>query len=235
MKTECKILIKKSLYEILKITESHHDFPMHLHKKICVGIIDSGEKHLIINGEDNILGKDDLFFIPPYVPHRCCVKEGGSVSYTILCFEDINSISRDMMLDDISHIGFDLNKISSLYDYAAERIVNFNSFNDCKITALIKYINENCSEQLTSGFLADLAGINPCYLLHLFKEKTGLTLHQFIIQTRIKKIKEGLISENNMLDIALDFGFYDQSHFIRHFKKHVGITPKMFSDSIIRL
>jgi hypothetical protein len=39
-------IIKNPQYEILKAVNSSHNFPAHIHQKLCVGRIDSGEKYL---------------------------------------------------------------------------------------------------------------------------------------------------------------------------------------------
>jgi len=37
-----------------------------------------------------------------------------------------------------------------------------------------------------------------------------------------------LSNEENIASIALESGFYDQSHFNKNFKKHMDITPNHF-------
>ncbi len=232
MKTDYKILVKKSFYEILKINEISHNFPMHIHNRLCIGKINSGEKYLLINGQKNILKKNDLFYIPPYIPHSCYIKEGNTVSYTILCIDDIRKISKKMIINDILSSLIEIEDIYSLYKYAAT-IDNYVKSNNNKIiNKLLKYIDENYTEQLSVDFLANKIGLNSFYLLHMFKEKVGISLHQFLIQTRIKKTKKFFLRENNILNIALNCGFYDQSHYIRNFKRYVGITPQKYFDAI---
>jgi AraC family transcriptional regulator len=79
--------------------------------------------------------------------------------------------------------------------------------------------------------LANKLGYNKYYISHLFKEKTGISLHQYIIQLKIKQAKREN-KNNDLLDIALGNGFFDQSHFTRHFKRYEGITPKEYYKSV---
>ena len=231
MNTKYEILIKKSSFEILKVKESSHNFPMHIHKRACVGRIDSGEKFLIIDNKAHFLKKGDLFFIPPYMPHMCCVKKGGSVSYTILSIDNIKKISKEEIFTDEINSFIDVKNISLIYEYGLKMFDDY-SYNESLIDKLIAYIDEYSADQLSLERLAAIANLNPYYLVHKFKEKTGLTPHQYIIQARIRNLKKHFLSDKKILDTALDCGFYDQSHFIRHFKKHVGITPKSYFDSI---
>lgn len=231
MNTKYEILIKKSDFEILKVKESSHNFPMHIHKRMCIGRIDSGEKLLVINSKFHILKKSDLFFIPPYMPHACYVEKGGSVSYTILSADDIRKISKETIFDDVIHSLIDVKNISLIYEYGLKTADNF-SYNESLIDRLTAYIDKHSADQLSLKHLAHMVNLNPYYLVHKFKETTGLTPHQYIIQARIRSLKKHFISDKKILNIALDCGFYDQSHFIRHFKKHVGITPKDYFNSI---
>jgi AraC-like DNA-binding protein len=98
------------------------------------------------------------------------------------------------------------------------------------IAYLINYCEENYYSDIKISDLAKKLGYNKYYILHLFKEKTGISLHQYIIQLRIKRAKREK-QDNTLLDIALKSGFYDQSHFIRYFKRYEGITPKEYYKS----
>jgi len=72
---------------------------------------------------------------------------------------------------------------------------------------------------------ANRFGLDKYKFLRLFKQETGLTPNHFIILKRVEKCKELLQTQDDLLDIAIQTGFYDVTHLCKHFKKITGITP----------
>jgi two-component system response regulator YesN len=68
--------------------------------------------------------------------------------------------------------------------------------------------------------------MNSAYLSRIFKEKTGMGFHDFLVEVRISNAKTLLErSEFKVNEIADMSGYRDVSHFIGIFKKHTGMTP----------
>ena len=65
-------------------------------------------------------------------------------------------------------------------------------------------------------------------LIRAFKAHTGLTPNAYLILIRLNKAKKLLAIGNTIIDTALECGFFDQSHFIKYFKKMWATTPKNF-------
>jgi len=62
-----------------------------------------------------------------------------------------------------------------------------------------------------------------------------LTPYQFILKLRIEYALK-LIQKNYPLSIvAVESGFFDQSHFIKEFKKIYGVTPLKFKEEIFEI
>ena len=74
-------------------------------------------------------------------------------------------------------------------------------------------------------------GVDKYKFLRLFKNETGLTPNNYIILKRIEKCKELLKSQNDLLGIAIELGFYDATHLCKHFKKITGISPMVYQKS----
>ena len=70
--------------------------------------------------------------------------------------------------------------------------------------------------------------MSPYYFSRLFKQSTGLSPYQYIIQSRVDRAKRLLDQGLAIADIAYSVGFASQSHLNRHFKRLVGVTPKAF-------
>jgi AraC family transcriptional regulator len=68
--------------------------------------------------------------------------------------------------------------------------------------------------------------MSPYYFSRLFKEATGKSPHQFIIEARVFKARHLLERGNLSISEACEVGFVDQSHLTRHFKRAVGLPPK---------
>ncbi|MEM1323253.1 MAG: AraC family transcriptional regulator [Bacteroidota bacterium] len=74
--------------------------------------------------------------------------------------------------------------------------------------------------------VANALHLHPNYFVRKFKEKTGFTFGEYLLRQRIAMgIDLMLHSSKSLTEIAMDCGFYDQSHFIRHFKHFFGTTP----------
>jgi two-component system response regulator YesN len=87
------------------------------------------------------------------------------------------------------------------------------------VSQMLRHVKEHFTERITADDLSQLTGLSVSRLLHLFKEETGFSLSEYILHERIAKAKKLLTDSNKRLgDIALECGFYDQSHFTRSFK-----------------
>ncbi len=62
-----------------------------------------------------------------------------------------------------------------------------------------------------------------------FKHRHGLPPHAYRLCVRIARAKQLLRSGNSPSSVAAAQGFVDQSHFARHFKRLVGVTPHEYA------
>jgi AraC family transcriptional regulator len=94
---------------------------------------------------------------------------------------------------------------------------------------VVDYIHEHLDQDLTLAQLAAIAHMSPSYFSRLFKQSTGLSPHQYVIQCRIDRAKQLLLRrELSIAEISDCLGFTHQSHFSHHFKRIVGSSPKTF-------
>ena len=92
-----------------------------------------------------------------------------------------------------------------------------------------RYIREHLNEELGRTELAQLVFLNPDYLSHIFRERAGMPLVDFITAERMKKAKELLTSTDLPIrDVALAVGYANISYFSRQFKRSQGQTPLEF-------
>jgi AraC-like DNA-binding protein len=80
--------------------------------------------------------------------------------------------------------------------------------------------------------LSQRHGISPFQLHRAFKAHTGLTTSGYRTLLRINLSKKLMHSGVPLTEVALECGFFDQSHFIRRFKAFTGVTPGAYLDSM---
>jgi len=99
-----------------------------------------------------------------------------------------------------------------------------------KITPVLEYIHENYqNSELTNDTIAQVFNYHPYYLSQLMKQYTGRTLHQYLIQYRIKIAQKNLTTTDDAISIiAWKSGFRSAAYFIKIFKEEVGVTPKVY-------
>jgi AraC family transcriptional regulator len=102
-----------------------------------------------------------------------------------------------------------------------------------KLCKTLEYINENLEHELTLAELAGVAEISSYHFARLFKQSTGCTPHQYVINCRIERAKK-LLKEKKLsiAEIGDAIGFQSPSHFIALFRKHTAMTPKAYRDRL---
>ena len=95
-----------------------------------------------------------------------------------------------------------------------------------------QFLDEHPESNISLQELSVLAGISACHLLREFQKQFGLPPHTYQIQARLRHAKGLLRQGNNQLDVALACGFHDQSHFHRHFKRTMGVTPGHYAKAV---
>lgn len=100
------------------------------------------------------------------------------------------------------------------------------------IQRVMLYIQQNCDRELSNAQISDKFGYHPYYLNRIFRQNTGITLHQALIAERIGIAKKLLGSTSLSIDaVSAEIGFSDRAQFSTAFKKHVGVTPSEYRKS----
>ncbi|MEM8502655.1 MAG: AraC family transcriptional regulator [Cyanobacteria bacterium P01_D01_bin.1] len=96
------------------------------------------------------------------------------------------------------------------------------------VQRVLAYLEAHCAKNITLDELGAFANLNPCYLIRCFHRQVGLPPHSYKKQCQLLGAKRSLDSEEAIATIALRWGFYDQSHLNRAFKKAYALTPGQY-------
>lgn len=97
------------------------------------------------------------------------------------------------------------------------------------LNAVVEYIMANLARDIALADLAAVAHLSEFHFARIFKATTGQSPHRFVVGRRIERAKN-LLAERRLTlsQVAAAVGFTDQSHFIRQFKRVVGVTPSNY-------
>lgn len=100
---------------------------------------------------------------------------------------------------------------------------------DCCLAKAVTHLREHYSQDITIRELSRLAGQSVRQLERKFRAAFGLGPQQFLIKTRLLASCRALLkTAQSLSEIAYACGFSDQSAFARHFRQHLGMTPRAF-------
>jgi YesN/AraC family two-component response regulator len=89
-----------------------------------------------------------------------------------------------------------------------------------------KYIRDHMVDSFTVPDIAKELNFNPQYLMRAFKNKTGLSIVDYITQARMETGKHILKDTKIPIkDVAFMVGYSDYAYFTRVFKKECGVSP----------
>ena len=91
------------------------------------------------------------------------------------------------------------------------------------------WIDAHAHEPIGLEQAAQQAGTSPYHFLRAFADSLGVTPHQYLLRSRLRKAARLLAEKDRPItDIALDVGFADLSNFVRSFHRAAGVSPRGF-------
>lgn len=115
-------------------------------------------------------------------------------------------------------------------------VKNYSLSNYSKhIRTVISYIHLHLEEDLTLRILADLVEKNASALSSSFSKEVGMTVTQYIHQTRIEKAVFYFNATNmSVSEVSLAVGIHDFAYFSRLFHNQIGCSPREYMKQMMQ-
>jgi AraC-like DNA-binding protein len=103
-----------------------------------------------------------------------------------------------------------------------------------RIAEMKARLGADLDEDVSTERIALDLGANPYTLLRKFKSATGLTPHAYRMNCRVERARDLLREGWEPSRVALECGFFDQSHLHRNFKAMTAVTPREYQVNFVQ-
>lgn len=232
---------------------------VHWHEFYEIELILEGAGIYNVDGIDYEIEKGSLFFMSPSSFHHINFTENTKLINFMFTLEACDMDFLCGIFDSVPHIlinlfDFDVDFIHTL----AKDTIKINSvkyqsavlncvlgkiqnlcasyttqLKDSRMQYAILYIQNHFKENITLKQAAEIANYSPNYFGNKFKEYTGVTFKEYIMELKFSFARKMLKKTNlTVSEICYNCGFSDFSNFMFYFKKRYGMTPKQYRDSL---
>jgi len=244
------------LPEEVRITHGYNifnSFPVHFHQTYTLGLIEKGERLFNYRNEISHLKVDSVFLVQPFEPHSCTSPGNILHSYKIISFDfagvEIRPYFKELIVEDqqlleeikqfheLAEYNKDDANTKLIWQRIKEKLLSISEPGKNTEEALLykpgikkakEYICANCKSQLLLSDVAKMVNMSEFYFNRVFHQMIGMSPYAYLLFCRVKKSQEILLGGESVTSSAYEAGFFDQSHFIRLFRKHTGVTPGSF-------
>lgn len=118
---------------------------------------------------------------------------------------------------------------SCIYTEPKQKIRKIKPF---LVDDIFTHIDNHITEEISLDHLEKEFYVSKFHISREFKKATGLTLHRYIVKTKLNLCKKLIEEGNAIVDIARICGIGSYNNLFRAFKKEFGITPKEYYNEI---
>ena len=97
------------------------------------------------------------------------------------------------------------------------------------VSRVILYMQDHLTEPISVQQLADMVYVSKSYLSRLFKQKTGVSMMDYLNSLRMESAKAMLVASNmNTEEIAYQTGYHSTKFFYRAFRAYTGMSTREY-------
>ncbi len=158
------------------------------------------------------------------------------ISGKVLTFEDVQKL-------DYAHVVYQRKNMLTAEEMAAclQRVFGTEEPLPQPTSLLVKqalaYLQQYYQQPISRQEIATAVNANASYLSRIFSQEVGITLWDFLARLRMQAAQELLLSyssSKSITEIALLVGYDDPAYFCKVFKKHTGVSPKMYRKTAVQ-
>ncbi|MCX5818612.1 MAG: PocR ligand-binding domain-containing protein [Deltaproteobacteria bacterium] len=165
-----------------------------------------------------------------FIIARAAVEAGANLEEILgFKYQYIQNLSRDDSQETLYYF------LKKAFDQLFECIYQNRNIRHTRVFIKAKeYIWGHYNQEISLKKTALAVEINPFYLSHLFRKEMGISFLEYLTSVRISIAKKLLMQKNmSMMQICLEVGYQDPSHFAKIFKKKEGIRPTEYRKRLI--
>jgi transcriptional regulator GlxA family with amidase domain len=107
--------------------------------------------------------------------------------------------------------------------------MNVSTYDDRRVTRVVRYVVANLSRRVTLDDAAAVAGLEPLYFSKLFRRALARTFTAWSGWVRVEHAKELLrIPDLSITAIAAAVGYHDVTTFARTFRRFERVSPREY-------
>lgn len=172
------------------------------------------------------------------VPFECAVIDANTETNMLIknilrklvyLKEENNEFADNLYIKSMLSIVLVLVLRSCIYTEPKQKIRKNKPF---LVDDIFTYINNHITEEISLDHLEKEFYVSKFHISREFKKATGLTLHRYIVKTKLDLCKKLIEEGNAIVDIARICGIGSYNNLFRAFKKEFGITPKEYYNEI---
>lgn len=138
-------------------------------------------------------------------------------------------------MDEVSPLAIE-GLVFELVAEASRRTVStFRRKSETWLRQVRDLLHARFAENISLSEIASEVGFHPAHVAREFRRTFHCTIGEYVRQLRIERACKSLVeTAMPLMDIALDAGFFDQSHFCRVFRELTGTTPREYRSAMVR-
>ncbi|WP_264313213.1 AraC family transcriptional regulator [Pseudomonas putida] len=224
-------------------------YAAHSHESFSIGVITGGRSTYLSGGSRVDVSAGTTVLMNPGVVHTCNPIEGQAWSYLMMfvdlpwlqalgfqlpaqtcstspvLYKRLLQVFADLFDDDLPDREGRLAAFYASLPGLLEDAPSVAVPDHAGLEAAAAFIRAHRTDPLSLEDICDACGLSRSYLIRAFRQRFGLTPHDYLLDQRVQHARTQLRQGRSIADAALDAGFADQAHLQRAFKRHLAATP----------